>query len=211
MLDVHAPEHPLTTRKDFFLHLFTITIGLLIALGLENTAEWVHHVHQRREADANIVSELRDNEHDVDAMLAAIPKERENMIRALKFLDAHAQNKPTDIKGMDLGLTFSTLSDASWQTANANGALSYMEYAHIKRYSGAYTLQAQFNRLQEETLTTYLTVQSNVIAGNDPNQLSQVNAERAKVQVQEALARIVAVEQIGAALRETYEKALKPE
>ena len=211
MLDVHAPEHPLTTRKDFFLHLFTITIGLLIALGLENTAEWIHHVHQRREADANIVSELRDNEHDVNDMLAAAPKERDSLIRALKFLDAHMQHKPTDITNIELGMTFASLHDASWQTANANGSLGYMEYAHIKRYSAAYTLQAQFNALQQETLTAYLTVQSNIIAGNDPNNLSQPDSERAKVQVQEALARIVAIQQIGAILRDTYEKALKPE
>ena len=35
MLDVH-PTH---TWRDFFLHLATITIGLLIAVGLEQTVE----------------------------------------------------------------------------------------------------------------------------------------------------------------------------
>jgi hypothetical protein len=211
MLDVHAPGHSMHTRMDFFLHLFTITIGLLIALGLENTVEWVHHVHQRREADANIVSELRDNEKDLDELLRAAPKERASLIGALKFLDDHMQKKPTNIKSIELGMTLATLSDASWQTANTNNALSYMEYAHVKRYSAAYAMQRQFNTLQEQTLSRYLTVQSNIIAGNDPNTLSQADSERAKAQVQETLAAIVAIQQIGAELRETYETALKPE
>jgi hypothetical protein len=59
MLDVHAPEHPVHSYRDFFLHLFTITIGLLKALGLESAVEWRHHVHVGDEAEANIVSELK--------------------------------------------------------------------------------------------------------------------------------------------------------
>ena len=39
MLDVHPPHEKMHGFKDFLLHLFTITIGLLIALGLEGYAE----------------------------------------------------------------------------------------------------------------------------------------------------------------------------
>jgi hypothetical protein len=35
MLDVHPPHEKMHGFKDFLLHLLTITIGLLIALGLE--------------------------------------------------------------------------------------------------------------------------------------------------------------------------------
>jgi hypothetical protein len=47
MLDVHLPHEPIHGTRDFFLHLFTITIGLLIAIGLEAMVEAVHHRHQR--------------------------------------------------------------------------------------------------------------------------------------------------------------------
>ena len=51
MLDVHVPEHGIHRFRDFFLHLFTITIGLLIALGLEASVEALHqtiiHVTQK--------------------------------------------------------------------------------------------------------------------------------------------------------------------
>ena len=35
-LDVHAPHEPIHGVKDFLLHLLTITVGLLIAVGLKD-------------------------------------------------------------------------------------------------------------------------------------------------------------------------------
>ena len=45
MLDVHAPHQTVHTWKDFLIHIAAITIGLLMALGLESTVEWLHHRH----------------------------------------------------------------------------------------------------------------------------------------------------------------------
>jgi hypothetical protein len=48
MLDVHPPHHSTTTWRDFFIHIATICIGLLIAIGLEQSVEALHR-HQERE------------------------------------------------------------------------------------------------------------------------------------------------------------------
>ncbi len=50
MLDVHPPHSPTHTWKDFFIHVGTICVGLLIAVGLEQTIEVVHHHSERTEA-----------------------------------------------------------------------------------------------------------------------------------------------------------------
>jgi len=42
MLDVHAPHQTVHTWKDFLIHVAAIAIGLLLALALENLAEYVH-------------------------------------------------------------------------------------------------------------------------------------------------------------------------
>src|ERR1700751_113859 len=55
MIDVHPPHHAATTWRDFFIHIATIVIGLLIAIGLEQTVERIHHSHER--------SELRETLH----------------------------------------------------------------------------------------------------------------------------------------------------
>jgi hypothetical protein len=58
MLDVHAPHEKIHGIRDFLLHLFTITVGLLIALALEGCVERWHHRELRNEADANLRQEL---------------------------------------------------------------------------------------------------------------------------------------------------------
>ncbi len=64
MLEVHPPHQAPHTWKDFFIHITTITIGLLIAISLEQTVEYIHHRHQV----AEMLARLHDdnvNNHDV--------------------------------------------------------------------------------------------------------------------------------------------------
>ncbi len=212
MLDVHAPEHTPHSVRDFFLHIFTITIGLLIALGLEAAMEWRHHVHLRDEANDNILSEVRDNQHELSDVLGNIPKERDTLTYALAFLRAHEEGKPYEVRSsINLGMNFGSYRDASWQTASATGALGYMEYAHVKRYSAVYTLQGQFAQLQAQTLTAYLQIQSYVVAGEDPRQLSVADTQKANAEVRQTLADLLAMEQVGQALQKQYATVLQAE
>jgi len=56
MLDVHPPHEAAHTWKDFFIHIATIVVGLLIAVGLEQTVERLHNTHLRHE----LQEQLRD-------------------------------------------------------------------------------------------------------------------------------------------------------
>ena len=58
MLDVHPPHSPTHTWKDFFIHLATIVIGLLIAVGLEQAVEYLHHRHLVREFEVQMNEEF---------------------------------------------------------------------------------------------------------------------------------------------------------
>ena len=60
MLDVHPPQSTHTWR-DFFIHIATICIGLLIAIGLEQSVEFFHHRHERDDARERLVEELQEN------------------------------------------------------------------------------------------------------------------------------------------------------
>jgi hypothetical protein len=66
MLDVHPPEHAAHTWRDFFIHIATIVIGLLIAIGLEQSVEYLHHRH--------LLAETRESlrfEHDINRDITA--------------------------------------------------------------------------------------------------------------------------------------------
>ena len=47
--------------RDFLLHLFTITVGLLIALSLEGLVEWQHHRHLVHDAEKSPHAEISSN------------------------------------------------------------------------------------------------------------------------------------------------------
>jgi hypothetical protein len=45
ILDVHV-SHPTHVWKNFFIHIATISVKLLIAIGLKQGVELLHHRHQ---------------------------------------------------------------------------------------------------------------------------------------------------------------------
>jgi hypothetical protein len=62
MLDVHVPQHKSEhTWTDFFIHIGTIAVGLLIAIGLEQTVELIHQNHQRHQLEADLHAEAVNN------------------------------------------------------------------------------------------------------------------------------------------------------
>ena len=90
MIDIHPPQTSDHTWKDFFLHIGTIAVGILIAIGLEQTVELIHEHHQRTElrkaanTDARIylrdIDENRDaNTRQVEDLTARIQQVRETV------------------------------------------------------------------------------------------------------------------------------------
>ncbi len=61
MLDVHAPHAAARTWRDFFTHIAIITIGLLIAIALEQCVEYLHHLHQRHQLQHDLLEEAKRN------------------------------------------------------------------------------------------------------------------------------------------------------
>jgi hypothetical protein len=66
MLDVHPAPHAATTWRDFFIHIATIVIGLLIAIALEQTVELIHHRHQRHQLQEDLHDEAEQNLQVID-------------------------------------------------------------------------------------------------------------------------------------------------
>jgi len=62
-MEVHPPHQSLHTWKDFWIHIGTITLGLLIAISLEQSVEAVHHFHQRGQLEADLDLEAQTNRH----------------------------------------------------------------------------------------------------------------------------------------------------
>ena len=61
MIDIHVPHKTAHTWADFFIHVGTICVGLLIAIGLEQSVEALHHRHQRHQLEEDLHAEMRMN------------------------------------------------------------------------------------------------------------------------------------------------------
>jgi hypothetical protein len=61
MLDIHDAHHAAGTWRDFFIHIATIVLGLIIAIGLEQTVVYFDHQQQRRELFGDLEAEASHN------------------------------------------------------------------------------------------------------------------------------------------------------
>ncbi|HEY4011310.1 MAG TPA: hypothetical protein VGM11_14240 [Acidobacteriaceae bacterium] len=209
MIDVHAPEHRISGRRDFFVHLFTITIGLLIALGLENAAEAWHHRHQRNEAEATVREELRHNRQHLKETDFVLTKEIDSLTAAMAFLQARSAGKPASIAGISLGYTMPHLENASWRTANAIGVVQYMPYDLVQRLAEAYDDQDLLVQMQMDTLKSYVRLNSYVAANTDPSSLGEDQVRSAMVDVRNTMVQLGAMRDVRRDLITSYDAALK--
>ena len=208
MLDVHPPHGKMHGVGDFFLHLFTITVGLLIALGLEGLVERHHNHEVREQAEANLRTEIRANQKALSKLLPVIHDEQKTLIAVLQFVLAREKNEPGDLGEIKFGFSNSLLSDASWRTASVTGALALMDYDTVQRYADTYQLQEATMRLEQVTLDDYLLLESYAVYGFDATKVSPAAAMQAEPHVRETLSHLMAWEQFIEGLEQVYAKAL---
>ncbi len=128
--------------RDFFIHLFTITIGLLIALGLEGCVEQQHHRHLMHEAEASLHTEIQHNANNVSGALADLHNQQAQIKRDIIALNYIAKNhKAPDKSHLTIDFRIRTFNKVSWKTAQATTAFSYMPYAQAEQYSRIYATQ----------------------------------------------------------------------
>jgi hypothetical protein len=146
-MEIHPPLGPIHTRKQFFIHLLTIVIGILIALGLDAAITWGHERAQVREARANLANEIGHNRETIDNALKELPGRRkglETIIYAMRDMEA-GKPGPQDLTYTFIGYD---LYATAWQTAADSGATAHMDYDELKQYTELYNMQQIFMNVQ---------------------------------------------------------------
>jgi hypothetical protein len=135
MLDVHPPHHPTHTWRDFFIHIATIVIGLLIAIGLEQSVEFFHHRHERQQLEENLRAEAEKRVPLIQANLRAIAARNNWYIQIL-----HAGGTAVPVAGfVSLSLpprppspTTNRPDDSAWAAAKAAGTVSVLSHEEVE-------------------------------------------------------------------------------
>jgi hypothetical protein len=150
MLDVHAPHQSVHTWKDFLIHIATITIGLLIAIALEQCVEAVHHTHQRQQLQHDLLQEARRNRDilTVDLELESQSGWFRGVLAATRSIPASGEtaiNLPSTpcipgtvgTNGMDpvVQSRYFAPSDAVWMTARDAGLIVHLPTEEARMYA----------------------------------------------------------------------------
>ncbi len=215
-MDIEPPHGPVETWRDFFVHLVIITLGLLIALALEGIVGYIHERHLVHEANANITSEMHDNQKEVEDSVKAAEQYQKDMKHLIALMEQMKSGK--DLKG-SVNITFekTDLNTASWRTAAATHAIAYMRYRDVKRYEDVYGLQADFELAQDRAMDSWANVYAPFMQFISQNSDDKAQAKDAKLteaqvaqinnieeQTQMYIGRLIAVESIGKGLDQSY-------
>jgi hypothetical protein len=160
MLDVHPPHETAHSWRDFFIHIATICIGLLIAIGLEQSVEAIHHRHQREDLEHQMHAESVQNLDLVDAQILYTAQSRDYLEACIRALQSAAPSNGqfavtlpinnVSLPASSQGMLISP-SRGTWTVAQAAGTVALLPPEMAKVYARL-DLNAQFEQ-QAETDT----------------------------------------------------------
>ena len=221
-MDIEAPHGPIESWKDFFIHLCIITLGLLIALGLEGMVAHFHERNLVKEARANIRTEIVENQKSLEDFVKANAQNEAEIQHLLDYLDQLKKN-PKAHGSATIAYSMIDLNRSSWNTAAATGALSFMKYRDVKHYEDIYDTQKDFALMQQQALDSlgngYASFfqmlrqqnQSSEAHGDATKlteaEVTQINAVQEKLQLY--LARLTFIGDASKSLDQQYSKFLK--
>jgi hypothetical protein len=180
VLDVHPPHGPIHGWREFSIQLFTITVGLLIALGLESSVEWLHHRHVMHQAQHAMLMEIKTNAAGMADRQKALHEQQDYLradIAVLRKIIAHPDTPVHD--NMTIRFNIVGFESVSWSTAQATGALAYMSYGQAREYSDIYAFQASIESQVAQTLRQ-MTISLGPFVGLDDDDPGP-NAEESKI------------------------------
>jgi hypothetical protein len=210
VLDVHPPHEPLHGWRDFFIHLATITIGLLIALSLEGCVEWQHHRHLVHEAETSLQIEIRNNSTQLAGALEDVRSEQKYLQQDVAVMKKIIANpKVANKEELTINFHIRTFNDVSWKTAQSTGALSYMPYERAQEYSDLYSGQNEISAAEDAAVRdTVLAIGPFLNSKKDDPNPSGEDAVRIRDRMETLSAQLMYLESLILGLDTEYKKFL---
>jgi hypothetical protein len=126
MLDIHPAHHAATTWRDFFIHIATIVLGLLIAISLEQTVEYLHHRHLGAEAHQALIEERRADERSNEFNIFATRHHYQDLRHDLAILKAVRNHQPLPAGPFILRHFRYLYPEDNWRRIHQTGTINYL-------------------------------------------------------------------------------------
>lgn len=205
-MDPHVPHGQVRSFRDFFTHIGIVTIGILIALGLEQAVEAHNRAERAQEALDGFRHELADNRAQVEDVLKAMPDVRNDIEAEIAKLNAEGTG-PDAAKLHLPGLHFDLTSNASWEAAVATQALADLPYDDVHRYAEAFAVYRLF---QDEERTGLAAWQGLRVFGEDLSKLTADQRHTLVERLRSYESTTYALDLVGKSATEAGDRALNP-
>ncbi len=142
MLDVHPPHHAANTFRDFLIHIATIVVGLLIAVGLEQSVEFLHHRHEVAETREALHAEREANLAAYARSVAEFHRQSASLVNnltVLHYLQQHPGTTKAQLPGILVWHAIRVnFSESAWRTAQQSNVTALMPQDEVRTYAQLY-------------------------------------------------------------------------
>jgi hypothetical protein len=146
--------------KEFGTHILIVTIGILIALGLEGARETMHEKHLVRESRESFREEITENRSKLVLELKNLEETRGAIDQALKQLSAAKPQTDQFQSVAAIKPSFYIFRSTAWQTALSTGALAHMNTAEVAKYAESSQATVSYTSYEERALLVYFDVKA---------------------------------------------------
>ncbi len=152
-MEIHAPQGPVHGFKDFLIHIAIVTLGILIAFGLEGLRETIHNRHLVRETRESMHEEMTANLEHVQLECGHVTRYSTALKEASEAMPALAQRSQAEF-GARLRADYNPgyiLVANAWETALSTGVLAHMPTLEVAAYAYAAQGVRKYNTVQDTT------------------------------------------------------------
>jgi len=150
MFDIHPIRHALASWREFAFDIATISVGLLIAIALEQSVEKLHHLHQRHQLQHDLFEEAKRNRQTLIADLeleaerawflaamsaAAEPLGKDRVALALPPTPCIPGTLGANGMSDTINTHYFAPSDAVWATARDAGVIVLLPVEEARMYA----------------------------------------------------------------------------
>jgi len=154
-MDIHAPMGKVESLKEFATHILIVTIGILIAFGLEGAREsWREHVAVN-EVRESLRAELTDDQSQLGKDLRQVRECNAQLDKMIAEMPGLAK-RPAELNRRvgELGPGFYSFNTTAWESALSSNTLNFMERKERDRWVSAY---GGIETYQKMSMTAALT------------------------------------------------------
>lgn len=206
-MEVHPPEHGIHSWRDFLIHMGTITLGLLIALGLEALVEYRHRQHLLHLAQHNLHAEIAVNRDLLAANEQALAGEEEEFTKDLQESETTGSIRKQRPVPMRFSWRWNGLSSTAWNAARDTGAIASMPYEQAVSYSSLITQQEVVDSQAVLFIRDAYRSESSLLNGRRLEDLSPADREALQANLRETLADLEHLRDLCRSLDELYKAA----